>query len=806
MIWMSGTPPVAAPLRGFTMAPQRPPATPSLSNYRPINERAGQPPRKGPAPPANTGCDGGGGGGRPPKPRRRFGIVRGLVYLCLLLVLVAGGGAGYLLLNPPSDLIRQKLAEQVKAKTGRDLVIAGATSFSFYPSLSVTMKDVSLSAPPGMGGNPLIKMASLDVAVKAMPLFRGEVGVKQLILKKPVVDLRIDKTGQKSWNFAEAPTPVRYAQNGAPAGTATDANEPVVTSEGETGGASKLAHVKDLQLEDVHLEDGTLRYTDERTGKTQEVDALNVKLSLKSLNSPLAANGDLAWQGQKIVFDGKLTNAKTLLEDKPAKLAFHATSAHINASYDGTVAMKDGADLEGQITAKSPSVKGLAQWLGSALPPVAGFGPLSIAGQLKSSGNTTSLSNANLGLDGATATGSASVTTGGVRPLIQANLKLSELDLNKYMTGTAAAGAAKSGETPAPAAPAPKPPAPGTAPKAGDAIEQLLNDKPGAKVHGFTQRAGWSNEPINLTLLGVADADAKLQVGKLIFQDIKVGQSALTVALKNKVMKTTFEDIQLYEGHGKGFMTVDGTGKAANIGANFALDGISALPFLKDAADMDWLAGSTKLGLQLAAQGGSQLQLVETLNGKADFAFANGAIVGFNLPGAIRGISQGKFSGLKKTPAEKTDFSELAASFQISNGIAQSQDLRLTSPLLRVTGAGAAQMPARTVDYTVRPKIVASLEGQQGAADLSGIEIPVRITGPWDKLNYEPDLKGILADPNKALEAAKQIGKQFKGKNAGQIVNELLGKKPADGSAGATGSTGTAIKPKDLLNKFLKPQ
>ena len=167
------------------MAPQRPPATPSLTNYRPINERAGQPPRKGPTPPTSAG------GTRAPKPRRGFGIVRGLLYLGLFVIAIAGAGAAYLVLNPPSDLIRQQLATQVKAKTGRDLVIAGPTSFSVYPSLSVSMKGVSLSAPPGMAGPPLITMASLDVAVKAMPLLKGEVGVKQLVLRKPVIDLRI---------------------------------------------------------------------------------------------------------------------------------------------------------------------------------------------------------------------------------------------------------------------------------------------------------------------------------------------------------------------------------------------------------------------------------------------------------------------------------------------------------------------------------------------------------------------------------------------------------------------------------------
>ena len=77
----------------------------------------------------------------------------------------------------------------------------------------------------------------------------------------------------------------------------------------------------------------------------------------------------------------------------------------------------------------------------------------------------------------------------------------------------------------------------------------------------------------------------------------------------------------------------------------------------------------------------------------------------------------------------------------------------------------------------------------------------MRISGSWDKPNIDPDFKGVLADPNKAMEAVKEIGKQFKGKNANEIVDGLLGKKGADGTA-----TGSHQAPKSLLNKFLKPQ
>ena len=139
------------------MAPQNPvPPPPPLSTYRPSFERAplGSGPRKGP---------------RPRPPRRRGGLLLGVVYFFLFVILVAGGGVAYLLVNPPSVLIRQKISEQVKARTGRDLIVAGPANFTFFPVLGVSFKDVSLSGPPGKDGK-LVDIQALDVSVEAMTL------------------------------------------------------------------------------------------------------------------------------------------------------------------------------------------------------------------------------------------------------------------------------------------------------------------------------------------------------------------------------------------------------------------------------------------------------------------------------------------------------------------------------------------------------------------------------------------------------------------------------------------------------------
>jgi len=282
-------------------------------------------------------------------------------------------------------------------------------------------------------------------------------------------------------------------------------------------------------------------------------------------------------------------------------------------------------------------------------------------------------------------------------------------------------------------------------------------------------------------------------------RDIKVGQSELTVALKNRVMKTTIDDMRLYDGRGRGTITLDGAQQdSANIGANITLENISGQPLLKDAADIDKLAGKGRLAFALAGQGQNERQLIETLNGKIEASFADGAIIGINIPQMIRGIGQGRFSA-GTAPNDRTDFSEMTSTWSVTNGVAQNQDLKLVSPLMRLTGSGSVMLAARELDYMLKPRIVANLQGQGGDQNASGIEIPVRVTGPWEQPKFAPDFKGVLKDP-KTADTIKEIGKQFKGKSAGEIANELLGSgNSADGQSQKS-------KAKDLLKQFLGPQ
>ena len=83
--------------------------------------------------------------------------------------------------------------------------------------------------------------------------------------------------------------------------------------------------------------------------------------------------------------------------------------------------------------------------------------------------------------------------------------------------------------------------------------------------------------------------------------------------------------------------------RCPSTGANLTLDGVSALPLLKDALGFDWLEGRSTIALALAGQGVSERQMIETLNGKVDMATVNGAIDGIDVGKLLRNIERGRF-------------------------------------------------------------------------------------------------------------------------------------------------------------------
>jgi AsmA protein len=353
--------------------------------------------------------------------------------------------------------------------------------------------------------------------------------------------------------------------------------------------------------------------------------------------------------------------------------------------------------------------------------------------------------------------------------MIGAKLEVETLDLNPYLPPAAE-----------------QKPAAGGAPAGGGTA-------PGAAA------ADWSDEPIDMSALRMVNADLSFGAQAIRFREIKIGKSAVHVTLNGGKLVTDLSELNLYNGTGKATLTVDASKDVPTIDHKMTLTGVQAQPLLTDAAQFKRLRGTAETQAAITTHGRSQRELVSNTNGNGAVTFKDGAITGFNLAALMRNFNP---AALQKgfDDAQETDFAELAGTYTIKNGLLNNPDLHMLAPLVRLQGAGDVDLPKRTVNYKATPKLVASLEGQTGAADKSGLSVPILITGPWQNLSIQPDMASMvtegLQDPAKVREQLDKA-KDAVGGGAGGLLKGLGGggSSPAPAPAPAPSNPSSAPDP-----------
>ena len=309
-------------------------------------------------------------------------------------------------------------------------------------------------------------------------------------------------------------------------------------------------------------------------------------------------------------------------------------------------------------------------------------------------------------------------------------------------------------------------------------VDGLLGGSAKAAAGPADGASGWSDAKIDFSGLKAVNAQVNLSVERLSYSTIKAGPIGIRAAVAGGKLKLELPNFQLYGGVGTGVLSVDATGKVPVQTFRFSLSNLDAYPFLDDVAAFQRIEGKAAIAIDLAASGASQRAMVSALAGTASFEFSDGAIRGINVAKMVRNLGSATLSGWQSGDAEKTDFASLGASFKIAQGKAQTSDLHLSGPLVRMAGAGTVDLPAQTINLRVDPQVVASLEGQGGKNDLEGLGVPVAINGPWAAPSIYPDIAGILDNPQAAYEKLSKLG------------GGLVKLPSADSLGGALSSTG----------------
>lgn len=258
----------------------------------------------------------------------------------------------------------------------------------------------------------------------------------------------------------------------------------------------------------------------------------------------------------------------------------------------------------------------------------------------------------------------------------------------------------------------------------------------------------------NLNLAGEA------RVARLKARGVRADNVQLVVRIADGRLDVAPLTAALYGGRLRATANAAAAGNRIGVDAN--LTGVAIGPLLRDALDRDILEGTGNVKLAATTAAATVGGLVRGLNGSGSVALRDGAIKGVNIAAKLREarafLSARRQEAARASSTEKTDFSELAASFTIKDGVATSNDLAGKSPLLRLAGAGKVDLGAGTLDYTAKVAVVGTLKGQDGRdlAELRGVTVPVRLHGPFEKLSYEIDWGAVAQEALKA-KATEQL-------------------------------------------------
>ena len=372
-----------------------------------------------------------------------------------------------------------------------------------------------------------------------------------------------------------------------------------------------------------------------------------------------------------------------------------------------------------------------------------------------------------------TLSGTATAKLGGNVPTIAANLTATS-------TGTAAKDApapalaaqdtekAPAGKTESAAPPPPNPMAPpgatteiAVAPPAAKeppADAPLQAEKPAPAPGTRTSGFGWRAEKLGVLALKDVNADVTLKLDRFVYEGIRIASGTVKVTLAGGKLTVDAPGLKAYGGGGSLMLVIDASGAAPAHRLKLSLAGLDAYPFLSDLADFRTIEGKSAVALDLTANGDSERAMVSSLNGTAKFEFTDGALRGLNVANMLRNLTTGILTGWQFKQEAKTVFDKFGASFTIASGQAQTDDLRLTGPLVSVGGAGTVDIPAQRLKFRVNPFMLASVEGQSGKNSMLGFPVPIAVTGPWDNPSIYPDIAGVLENPVAAYKQLDKLG------------------------------------------------
>ncbi|WP_019023389.1 MULTISPECIES: AsmA family protein [unclassified Thioalkalivibrio] len=681
--------------------------------------------------------------------------IKRLLALIAILLLLAVIVAVYLVATFDANDYKERIEAEVRDATGRELTLEGPIGLTFFPNLGLRLEEVRFGNAEGFGDDPFAELDVVDVSVAVMPLLRRELDVRHIEGDGVRLNLARDEDGRTNWDDLTE--------------RAEEARDDAVTGdngEERTATESRLA-MERIGIAGVTLTNTRVHWDDRMTGLQATLDPFRLEVGRfrPGVETPLemeavirAEGGDLD-EPVEFAMDLEGLMNVDLLGNRYSIRRLNANFGVEGAGLPRPVGVSLETDVALEIADETKMrfervTVGLGDARLTGLTELTGLGAgeeLAVRSELRSNtfsvpelmegigleppktndpdafkrvaldlsarGSLTSLelSPFLVTIDDTRLTGNARWDTSGERPMFDFNLSGNELNLDRYLPPEVEEARTEGG------------------PSNGerDDDDDIAIELPVELLRGIDVRGEMALERLDALGMVMRNIQLEIRANEGDWRIDPLEAQAYEGQLTSRVRVDVRDDTPRYE-----------------LAADLAELDIGAL--LEDMQGDDArLMGIGDLELDIATRGNTVNALRSALNGSGSMQFSDGAVRGINVAQVIR-RAEARLRGeqLEEDEPNQTDFSDLTGTFDIRDGVVHNDDLVANSPLLRVRGEGSADLTDDTLDYLLNTTIVGTLEGQGGRPleDLSGIRLPIRISGTFGDPSFRLDLEDILRE------------------------------------------------------------
>lgn len=596
------------------------------------------------------------------RPSRRTSIILGVLIAAVVVFLILFDW----------NWLKGPLERQVSARTGREFRIHGDLDVDLG-RVTIIRADALQFGNASWAKDPTMAAAQrAEMGIEVWPLiFKREVRIPEIRLVKANLLLETGPQGKGNWDFLKG--------------------------DGDT----------DIAFRRLWIEDGRLQFFNAAEKTDIDIRLNSVKPGKDDTAPPVDIRGKGHWTGAPFSLEGRAESPLALRDtEQPYRIDLKAQAGRTHARARGTLLDPLRLrDFDLQLMLSGQDMEDLYPLLGIAIPPTP---PYKLDGRFTRDGNTWHYDRFSGVVGDSDLGGSAAVTVGRVRPLLEANLVSRRLDFDD-LAGFVGAPPQTGGKESA------------NAEQEAEAAQaradgRVLPDTPYnlTKLRAMDANVRWKAQRINAPSLPIDDMDAHLilDAGLLRLEPLNFGvadgdiRSTIRMDARENIIRTRANIAVRKLNLGKLFPNVELTKDAiGRIGGDIAITGT----------------------------GNSIAQILGSSDGDIALGMGQGRISNLLMELAGLDIAEAlKFLVTKdKTIPIRCAFGD----FAVKDGVMQTRTLAFDSTDTLVVGKGSISLKEETLDLELRPR--------PKDRSILALRSPLVVGGTFSDPSFRPDFKRL---------------------------------------------------------------